>query len=374
MKSIPLLWTVLSLGVVGCANSPTVNPDSNPVTKDSDSEPKSPSDQTAKGEKSLASKAPLPTSPQMVKIPAGRFVMGSTCRTAPKEDIGKSAPINPAQAILEAVVVGDCPQDDPKTSVDESAVCKKEGQACEGWRNERPAHTVTISRPFLMATTEVTQKEWYELMGSNPAQFTKDVSGKKADSHPVERVSLWDAMAYLNALSVRDGLPACYDLSGCKGTPGGVYDCMQGGQSQVSVTAASGRPTACTGYRLPTEAEWEYAARAGTTGLLYGPLDRIAWNFSNSANSTHPVATKEPNAWGLYDMIGNVWEWTGDWDGKYSADAVTDPVGPALGSNRVSRGCSWHYTIDYCRVSFRMSAGAMSQFGHMGFRVARSLP
>ena len=299
--------------------------------------------------------------------------MGAPCHAVTTKDGQKPGEVNPVEAILEKAITGDCTKDGPDKRADESATCQKTQVDCDTWSNERPAHQATITRPFLLAATETTQKEWSEVMGNNPAHFKAHASGQPAESNPVERVSFWDAMAYTNALSKRAGLPACYDLSACEGSPGVDLDCMKGYSSVMTVAAPGGNPTLCTGYRLPTEAEWEYAARAGTTGPLYGELDRIAWSFDNAGDRTHPVGTKQPNAWGLYDMIGNVWEWTGDWDGRYSSDAKTDPVGPSRGSNRVCRGCSWHYTISYCRASFRMSTGAMVSLGTIGFRPARTL-
>ncbi len=202
-------------------------------------------------------------------------------------------------------------------------------------------------------------------MGTAPSKFSS--CGK---SCPVETVSFWGAVAYTNALSKREGLPACYQLSGCSGRPGdGRYKC-----SSVKVTARGGKPTACTGYRLPTEAEWEYAARAGTTGPRYGELSRVAWHSGNSGTKTHPVGKKQANAWGLHDMLGNVWEWTWDWFGNYSSGSSTDPVGASSGSGRVSRGCSWYGPARVCRAAGRYGYSPEYRNDNLGFRPARSMP
>ena len=130
----------------------------------------------------------------------------------------------------------------------------------------------------------------------------------------------------------------------------------------------------CKGYRLPTEAEWEYAARAGTTGARYGELDKIAWYKSNSGSKTHAVGGKQPNKWGLHDMLGNVYEWTWDWYGPYSAGSQQDPVGPASGSHRVCRGCSWYRAARGCRAAGRSSYAPSRRLHSLGFRPARSVP
>jgi formylglycine-generating enzyme required for sulfatase activity/thiol-disulfide isomerase/thioredoxin len=231
--------------------------------------------------------------------------------------------------------------------------------------SEGPTHRVTISRAFSLQSTEVTQGQWKALMGTAPSNFSS--CGK---SCPVEQVSFWGALAYTNALSKREGLPACYQLSGCSGRPGdGSYKC-----SSVKVTARGGKPTACTGYRLPTEAEWEYAARAGTTGPRYGELSRVAWNKDNSGSKTHPVGKKQANAWGLYDMLGNVYEWTWDWSGSYSSGSSTDPVGASSGSFRVFRGCGWYDTARFCRAAYRLDLSPENRYDYLGFRPARSMP
>ena len=171
-------------------------------------------------------------------------------------------------------------------------------------------HSVTITRVFCMKATEVTQGEWQSVMGNNPSYF-KDCGA----NCPVEQVNWDDAAGYANALSRREGLPECYAGSTFSGLT-------------------------CAGYRLPTEAEWEYTASAGNTGPTYGDRESVAWYNLNSGGATHPVGQKQPNAWGLYDMLGNVGEWTGDWYDTYPA-TVTDPTGPTTSYARVVRGGSW---------------------------------
>lgn len=221
------------------------------------------------------------------------------------------------------------------------------GSPPEEAHSNEEQHLVTITRPFYLKATEVTQGEWQALMGSNPSKFSSC-----GESCPVEQVSWNDAVAYCNALSRKEGLESCYDGDRFKGL-------------------------SCKGYRLPTEAEWEYAARAGSTGATYGGLDAIAWHNGNSGGMTHPVGQKMPNAWGLYDMIGNVWEWVNDWYDKYPGGAVSDPVGPSSdsfrGSFRVHRGGSWGYTARSCRAAFRVSNDPGNRFGNLGLRVARSI-
>ena len=126
--------------------------------------------------------------------------------------------------------------------------------------------------------------------------------------------------------------------------------------------------------RLPTEAEWEYACRAGTTGARYGKLGEVAWYEDNSDGETHRVGTKAPNAWGLYDMLGNVWEWCQDWHGSYPSGPVTDPTGPSAGSDRVDRGGSWGNGARNVRAAIRLYFLPGHRGGSVGFRLARSVP
>lgn len=203
-------------------------------------------------------------------------------------------------------------------------------------------HSVTLTRSFFLKTKEVTQDEWEAVFGSNPSKF-KACGG----DCPVEQVSWTQVVEFANRLSRAEGLQECY-------------------QGEVFVGLG------CTGYRLPTEAEWEYAARAGTTGTVYGDLGRVAWFRDNSEGTTHPVGQKQANAFGLYDMIGNVHEWTNDWNGPYNG-AATDPVGPNEGKGRICRGWGWESNQDFVRVAgWRADAPPSQRSEIIGFRLART--
>jgi len=205
----------------------------------------------------------------------------------------------------------------------------------EGGRDaDEVQHTVTLTQGFWMSDHEVTQGEYQAVMGNNPSYFKGDLN------RPVEQVSWDDAVLYCQKLTERE--------------------------------RAGGQITAQQAYRLPTEAEWEYAARAGTTGARYGELDTIAWWYGNAGNQTHPVKQKAANGWGLHDMIGNVWDWCSDWYGEYPTGSVTDPRGPSSGSVRVARGGSWFDGAGGARSAYRGRSDPGSRYGSLGFRPALS--
>jgi tetratricopeptide (TPR) repeat protein len=215
-----------------------------------------------------------------------------------------------------------------------------------GESDEKPVHQVTVSG-FYMGKYEVTQKEYRELMGTNPSNF-------KGDNLPVENVSWHEAIEYCNKRSRKEGLTAAYTVNG------------------TNVTWNRN----ANGYRLPTEAEWEYACRAGTTTAYNTGAsinDNIGWYGDNSGDKTHPVGQKPANAWSLYDMHGNVWEWCWDRYGDYSSGAQMDPVGASSGPDRVSRGGGWRDYAVVARSAYRDPISPTFQSSSLGFRLARSV-
>ncbi len=200
-------------------------------------------------------------------------------------------------------------------------------------KSEGPQMRVTLTNGFWLGKTEVTQGQYEALMEANPSKFTE--AGKDA---PVERVSWIDAMAFCRKLTEREReagrLPKGYE------------------------------------FTLPTEAQWEYACRAGTTGSYPGDPDAMAWHDKNSGDTTHPVGMKQPNAWGFHDMSGNVLEWCLDWYGDYPGGAVTDPTGPRRGYYRMARGGSWRAEVQVGRSAARSGGSAARQDYTIGFRLA----
>ena len=203
----------------------------------------------------------------------------------------------------------------------------------EADNNEKPAHHVTISQPFYLGKYPVTQAQWEAVMETNPSQFQGD------RNRPVEHVSWEDTQEFIQRLTAKE-------------------------------IGAS--------FRLPTEAEWEYACRAGSpTAYSFGDdrsqLGAYGWYRDNSGRTTHPVGECTPNAWGLYDMHGNVCEWGQDWYGPYTPELLPDPQGPPWGGRRVVRGGSWLHDAGHCRSAYRGRAAPGGRGGNLGFRCAFSV-
>ncbi|MBS1120207.1 MAG: hypothetical protein H6Q90_2435 [Deltaproteobacteria bacterium] len=231
-------------------------------------------------------------------------------------------------------------------------------------------HQVTLTRGFEIQSTEVTQAFFLDIMGYNPSGF----SGCGATC-PVEVVNWHEGAAYCNQLSIQNGLTSCYACTGS----GPSVSCSE------TVATAGSAIYACAGYRLPTEAEWEYAYRAATSTSYYsGPNnggtcgiqpngDLIGW-YNNTANSPRAVQELQPNAWGLFDMAGNVWEWCHDPpQGDLGASAVVDPVGVGGATNRILRGGSWFEDAISMRAANRISMTSTLRGGADGFRCVRTL-
>jgi formylglycine-generating enzyme required for sulfatase activity len=193
---------------------------------------------------------------------------------------------------------------------------------------DKPVHTVRLTQPFYLGKYEVTQSQWQAVMGNNPSKFTGD------PNRPVENVSWDDVQEFIRRLNTREGGAT---------------------------------------YRLPTEAEWEYAARAGTTthwsfGDDESQLGRYAWDYDGE---THPVGQLQPNPWGLYDMHGNVGEWVQDWYGHYASGTAVDPAGPSSGSERVTRGGCWFGPTSHCRSADRAFTPPGIRVNRLGFLLLR---
>jgi len=223
-----------------------------------------------------------------------------------------------------------------------------------GEEGETPVHKVTLTYDYYIGKYEVIQREYEFLMGNNPSNWI----GKYL---PVERVSWFDAIEYCNALSKTERLPLAYNKNG---------DLLD---SNRNVTTDI---TKVKGYRLPTEAEWEYAAREGknTKGYKYSGsnnINEVGWYFDNSRNKTHEVGMKQPNELGIYDMSGNVWEWCTDWDANYTISSVKNPY-IYKGSDKVERGGSWKNNDIYVRISLRSKNEPSYSRYFLGFRVART--
>ncbi|MCL2243133.1 MAG: formylglycine-generating enzyme family protein [Treponema sp.] len=228
-----------------------------------------------------------------------------------------------------------------------------------------PSHQVTLTKGFYMGKYEVTQEQYQAVTGVNPSNFSSNLaSGEVQQRRPVEQVTWYDAVEFCNKLSEQERLMSAYTITGR--SPASGYPI-------TSATVTVNWNT--NGYRLPTEAEWEYACRAGTT-TAYNTgntiSDSTGWYYNNSNRRTHEVGKKPPNTWGLYDMHGNVHEWCWDWYGSYTSGAQTDPKGAFSGPIRVFRGGSWSNSAADVRSAYRDGYYPTYQINGLGFRVVRN--
>ncbi len=244
---------------------------------------------------------------EFVLIPVGEFLMGT-----------------------------DCPKDNPFTEKDEFQ------EACSDKTAEVPQHKITISEPFYLGKTEVTQMQWWSVTGKNPAFFKAEKAGVSAEvaaNLPVEQITWLDAQEFIQKLNAKENCQDC--------------------------------------YFIPTEAQWEYAARAGTTTAYHfgdnpADLGKYAWSKENSEEKTHPVGGKEPNQWGLYDMAGNVWEWTCSEYAAYSdTPGAETQCTSKKDANVVLRGGAWNDNLAQCRAAARNNNAPAGRYYNIGLRVAR---
>lgn len=286
---------------------------------------------------------------QNMELPPGRYHLAITAPGHEPVDkwvtIGEGSDKN-VTVSLAPIIVRFSEDDVSTNSVGMKFVYIKPGTFAMGSPEDEPGrdaaeqqHTVTLSKGFYMQTTEVTQAQWVKLMAGNPSYFNG------CDDCPVEVISWEDAQKFILALNYREGTSK---------------------------------------YRLPTEAEWEYACRAGSsTALANGSLnssqcehdpnmDAVGWYCGNSGKTTHPVGRKAPNAWGLHDMHGNVWEWCQGWRDDYSAGKAVDPEGPPGELLRVIRGGSWGNYAEGCRSASRSGLTPGYSINRVGFRVTRT--
>lgn len=259
---------------------------------------------------------------KFVKIPAGSFMMGSGLSSA--------------------------------------EVAKQYGGKKEWYEDDLPQHRVTITRPFYVQTTEVTVGQWRSFI---------------EDSHYKTEAETDGGATILSDNKLEEEKGYYWDNPGFEQTEKNPVTCISWNDANAFIKWLNRKEERV--YRLPTEAEWEYAGRAGSTGRFYfgngqARLGKYAWYWNNSKNHSHAVGEKIPNAWGLYDILGNVWEWCQDWYGKYPSDAVTDPIGPLSGSAKVFRGGSMHSHDRFCRSAYRGGYSPDGRFTSLGFRLVMS--
>ena len=231
----------------------------------------------------------------------------------------------------------------------------------EGYNTEKPVHTVSLTYDYWIGKYAVTFRE-YDTFCAATSRSVPDDDGWGRGQRPVIWVIWNDAIGYCNWLSEKEGIAKAYDSNG------NLLD--RNGNITTDIKQVKG-------YRLPTEAEWEYAARGGqkTNGHKYAgsdDLNEVGWYGDNSGRQTHPVGEKKGNELGLYDMTGNEWEWCHDWWGDYASTTQTNPTGPSSGSLRVERGGSWGYLAQDCRVADRSLPTPTYSDSYLGFRLSRT--
>ena len=226
-----------------------------------------------------------------------------------------------------------------------------------GRQADETRHGVTLTRGFRIGKYPITQRQWYTVIGTNPSHFqgaSNPPDGTEIqENRPVEAISWYDSLVFCNKLSMLEGLSPAYSISGSTNPAnwGDVPTASDSIWNAVAIVAGS------NGYRLPTEAQWEYACRAGTTTAYYysdTPNGDYMWYDVNSNVQTHEVGLKLPNAWGLHDMHGNVYEWCWDLYEDYSGGSETDPNGALSGLYRIFRGGSYGTPVDDCRSAHRV--------------------